>query len=258
MERAVDYELGSFCDSRDPARNPFILFYNLSQKEYQQHFESDSDSGIAELLRKTDYLERIETLIVEMPSNPRAQASCLIGQLLYLKLRQMHVNTRREFRSQGSAAVTAPGRRKQPDASYSPAGGDFPDRDGWPTVIAEIGLSETRRMVEENVKWWLTASGGRVRTAIAIDIEMRGTYQLTVSKWEMPSGTGAPMRTSSTTLFREQDGHIKIEGDKELVIQFQHLFLRDPAPGQGDIVFTQDDLEELADCTWTAFGSKVR
>ena len=252
----MDYETSCFCDSRDPARNPFILFYNLPRQEFQLRFESDSDSNIAKL-KKLDYLERVETLIVEMLSSPHEQAGSLFDQLLFHKLTQMHVNTRRDLRTQRDANVKASDRNKQPGASYSPAATDFPGRDDWPTVVVEVGLSESRQKVEESVKWWLTASEGRVRTAIAIDIAMRQAQRLVVDKWEMPSDIATPVRSSSVTLFREQDGNIGMQGDAELVIQFQRLFLRNPAPGQGDIVFTRDDLEELADCTWTAFGSRV-
>lgn len=89
---------------------------------------------------------------------------------------------------------------------------------------------------------------------------MRGVLQLIVDKWEMPTGTGTgtgvPVKVSSVTIVRQQDGDIKVDGE-ELIIGFQQLFLRHPAPGQGDIVFAHDNLEELADCVWTASGQRL-
>lgn len=77
------------------------------------------------------------------------------------------------------------------------------DRHGWPTVVVEVGLSESCRKLEEDVKWWLTESEGRVQTAVAVSIETRGVPQLTVERWEMPTGTdtgtGVPVKASSVT-----------------------------------------------------------
>lgn len=67
----------------------------------------------------------------------------------------------------------------------------------------EVGLSESCRKLEEDVKWWLTESEGRVQTAVAVSIETRGVPQLTVERWEMPTGTdtgtGVPVKASSVT-----------------------------------------------------------
>lgn len=58
------------------------------------------------------------------------------------------------------------------------------------------------------------------------------------------------MVTHSVQMQQEDSRHIDVSDGRPLVIGFKELFARPAQDGEGDVVFSRDELEEFAVRTW--------
>jgi hypothetical protein len=70
---------------------------------------------------------------------------------------------------------------KEGDTSFKPRS-LRPQQNGWPTIVIEAGLSESRNRLRTDAAWWLTNSHGEVNIIILIVI-MKSTQFLRLEKW---------------------------------------------------------------------------
>lgn len=87
---------------------------------------------------------------------------------------------------------------KQPDQCFwPPSRKPRPgQRFGWPTLIIEVGVSESLRRLREDAYWWFNNSLGDVRIVLLICISRR-QRKVIVEKWHLaPPGTPNPMTRS--------------------------------------------------------------
>ncbi|WEW58705.1 hypothetical protein PRK78_004173 [Emydomyces testavorans] len=117
---------------------------------------------------------------------------------------------RRCIISIGRTTASGRTRAKQPDSSYRPRKLPLNRTDNWPSVTIETGVSESR--LDSDCQWWLHESAGEVIISRA-----QGTTRV----------DGAP-----------------------LIITFENLFLRAKSGDEGDIIFTTEDLQGLAEKVW--------
>jgi hypothetical protein len=167
------------------------------------------------------------------------------------------------WKSNGTATYRSGGNEGESDAS----GGPIPDRQkprDWPTLVVETGASESLAQLRGDMRWWFDASDHQVKIVLLAKFDhSRSLIQL--EKWEEePQGArpGALTTRSASTPTPALQQEITITRNATsppsynvargaLVLSFKLLFLRDPGPGEGDIVFTIPDLEHYAEGVWT-------
>ncbi|KAK0707570.1 hypothetical protein B0H67DRAFT_602868 [Lasiosphaeris hirsuta] len=165
----------------------------------------------------------------------------------------------------GSATLSAQdyvGRRgKEGDSS----GGPKPERAGksaWPTLIIEAGVSQTLVQLRIGMRRWFSMSNHEVKIVLLTKFD--GTTTL-LGKWEeeIPVRPGAtttrhslqhqePMLQQTITITRDTttDPISYYVTSGALVLSFRLLFLRDPGPGERDLTFGVQELEEYAEDVW--------
>lgn len=125
----------------------------------------------------------------------------------------------------------------------------------WPTVALEVACSETSAKLKRDMTWWINKSKGDVRLGISIDIK-RPNDNFYIIAWEQGAQPTVqnpwpePRQTQTIRINRGQNGQPATLNGNNLVIPFRHLMLRDPGPGEHDLVFTREELLDLAEATW--------
>lgn len=112
----------------------------------------------------------IDLLIVKvMPSVAHHTACGLLSEDFRFKLQAMGV-PRGEFVPIGSARYQGSRSFREPNAGYKPlpARGLVSD---WPTIVFEVGLSESLSQLRTDAEWWLVNSGGQVMIALTISLK---------------------------------------------------------------------------------------
>ncbi|KAK3346007.1 hypothetical protein B0T25DRAFT_462085 [Lasiosphaeria hispida] len=181
-----------------------------------------------------------------------------VGQVRDMGLKKSWINI-------GSSTLSAQGyagrRGKEGDSS----GGPKPERAGksaWPTLVIEAGVSQTLAQLRIGMQRWFSMSNHEVKIVLLAKFD--GTTVL-LEKWEEE----IPVRPGATTTRRSLQHQepvlrqtITITQDTTtdpisyhatsgaLVLSFRLLFLRDPGPGEGDLAFSVQELEEYAEDVW--------
>jgi hypothetical protein len=156
---------------------------------------------------------------------------------------------------------------KEPDSCWIPVVARLNELD-WPTLILEVGASETLHHHRKDAHWWLANSQGAVKIVLLINIDKR-LRTLRIEKWE----NRPPPADRPTTRQSNEHVPIKIQAidinangavtgtpaatTPPLVLQFQDLLLRPPVPPEQDLIYTAQDLQELATPIWTLIPEQM-
>ena len=221
------------------------------------------DSSRSSLVRhvKTSFYKDIDLLIVKvMPSVVHKTAYCLLSEDFRFKLQAMEV-PRRDLVPIGSARYQGSRSDKEPDAGYKPMPGRGSGSD-WPTIVFEVGLSESLSQLRTDAAWWLINSGGQVMIALIISLKPAPSV-IHIEKWELDFAQRPITRAVANNA--QQPPHVPIcvqaididhntVTGAPLVLEFQKIFLRAPIPPELDVVFTAQDLTDWANLLWTSTG----
>jgi hypothetical protein len=138
-------------------------------------------------------------------------------------------------------------------------------RSPWPTLLVEAGETESLARLRNYMIWWFSASDHDVKIVLLAKLD-HTRRTITLEKWEEEPGStrpGATTTRAAAALHPVLRQSITITQDtttdptsyhvtSELVLGFSLLFLRDPGPGEGDVVLSIQDLEWYAECVWKA------
>jgi hypothetical protein len=150
------------------------------------------------------------------------------------------------------------------------AGGPKPDRVGcgkWPTLVIEAGHSESIPQLRADMRWWFSTLNNDVKIVILAKFN-HGQRSILLEKWEEEEraareGAAAtrwsaaiePVLQQAITITYDNTGDpgntasYTVNGGP-LVLEFRLLFLRDPVPGEGDIVLSIPELQSYAVDVW--------
>ena len=183
-------------------------------------------------------------IIVNMPSREHEKAIHYFGQLLEESLNEMRPKLSLKLEASGAADVQGTTRCKAPDASYLPRSLPANRSAKWPSLVLEVGYSESASKLRNDASWWLAESQGDVR--VVMTLKVLRNYRMHFEMWQFRDGAARPrpIMTQEATVTKSASGYSASAG---MVIRFEDLFLRAPAGnGERDIVFDHDDLEGLA------------
>ncbi|PWW75884.1 hypothetical protein C7212DRAFT_344659 [Tuber magnatum] len=112
------------------------------------------------------------------------------------------------------------------------------------------------REIAVDSRWWLENSGGEVKIVILISVS-EAEKRIHLEKWEMESFPNQGAKSASPnapTAAPAKTQEVDIVGDVvtggPLHLAFEKLMLREPRPGEGDIVFDTKELEQYAAFVW--------
>lgn len=158
-------------------------------------------------------------------------------------------------------------------------GGPLPERtsaDSWPTLVVEVGVSQTLRDLQTTIRWWFYASNHEVKIVLLVKI-YRQQQQIVLEKWTegvsstprqgatttRSAATIAPLRRQEITIDMLPAASAATPGDPiradpasyvasdALRLEFELLFLRRPNTGEHDVVLTEEMFRVLAAQIWS-------
>ncbi|PWW77597.1 hypothetical protein C7212DRAFT_179794 [Tuber magnatum] len=201
------------------------------------------------------YLNDAETLIVKMTPGPaHIVATSELAKYLIEKLAAMGLH--RALHDMRAAAYQGVRSKKEADTALKPST-SRPRRTGWPTVVFECGILESQRRLRADARWWLENSARAVNTVLLISVSEPGR-NIHLEQWGIRStpnpyitkGRPHPLSATPTKI-----NDIDMDGDTvtgpPLRLAFDEDFLRPPASGEGDIVFTVQDLRDYSNDVWS-------
>lgn len=220
---------------------------------------------------RLDFYFPLNKLVLKMPKRPHEVAAEEFGGMVMHLSRS--IGFKRSISFSGALRVSGDRRQKEPDRSWGPsyrAGSIYRE---WPTVVLEVGDSETRGKLEQDIAWWL--SNGEVKQAFIIDIK-KGSGNIYMSAWApnpnvhsrpatgrsgrvsyAPSNQQSPQLLQRVKIIPRRNGQpARVEGEK-LRMHFESLLLRAPNAGEGDIIFDHEALLEIAEKIWDILGCSL-
>ncbi|KAF7173838.1 hypothetical protein CNMCM5623_006051 [Aspergillus felis] len=146
---------------------------------------------------------------------------------------------------------------KQPDGCLFPKARIQRDREAWPTLVIEAGVTASLPRLREEARWWLRNSQGEVRVVLVLGIH-RQRRTLIIEKWEQQERSLTHQRQlprqpeASPQAYAAQTIEISSESvsGTPLVLHFEELLERPRQGREADIVVGEEQLRVCMRWVW--------
>jgi len=226
--------------------NQYLIVRDVDE-DIMKHIEDRGYKGV-----RYEWHGDLEILIVKVPTEAHEIAAAQFGDEISFNAMSMGLPlAERLLVGIATFRAVAGTPRKQPDWSMKPRNvranpGDFP------TIVIEVGFSETLRRLRNDARLWFSMSGNNVQIVILIAVRA-ARDQIIFEKWALgpiPANRRTTRLTpaQSITITRTPPNNtLAITGGAApLTLEFRRLFLRLPVGQEGDIVYTQAVLFDIA------------
>ncbi|KAK0614066.1 hypothetical protein B0T14DRAFT_539685 [Immersiella caudata] len=238
-------------DTIDHTRGDSLTVTNVSLINFTKIERAREKQG--RKFRFCDYDSNSQILIITLPTDLHKE---LHGRLYDEFIGQRGIR---------SATRLAQGHSGQSSKEGDSAGGPKPQQaanGAWPTLVIEAGFSQSLGKLRLAMWRWFSLSNYEVK--IVLLAKFNSTIIL-LEKWEeeaqvRPGATTTrhslqhltPVLRQSITITQNTTTDLTSYNvtSSALVLSFRLLFLRDPGPGEGDFVFSVQELEEYARDVW--------
>lgn len=206
------------------------------------------------------YHEDIRKLILKLPSRPHYLAITRMNKLI--ERHRSAIGLDEQLDSILSSSVSDPPYKKEPDGSWIPASLPAGRTDKWPSMILEVGYSESLKRLRVDAAWWLCRSKGEVKIAIIMSINTQKPH-IIIEQFKPDLNTAAlrdgphirnyprviPKCVQNLEIMAST-GNVAVTG-APLVLRFSDIFLRQPQTQQEtDLLISQQDLTAMAVKIW--------
>lgn len=220
----------------------YLLITNLSDN-LRDYLLEKNIGGVRLTLDDQNILLRI------MPS---VQHGCIIGRCTIFLSQAMDIAglSFESDRWEMTGAATKQGGfcAKEPDVSMVPKPHPLSTIVGaWPSLVVEIGLSESQSHFYKDVKWWLHNSNHNTRLVLLLKIH-RQPFWVDVELWseglEIDPQPESPVLKQSIRV--KEDVITSLEGSSLDIHLDYEMIMREARPsGQEDIIITQQMLRRI-------------
>ncbi|KAI5796230.1 hypothetical protein DFH27DRAFT_109369 [Peziza echinospora] len=194
------------------------------------------------------YEEEINSLIVRLM--PSLGHDVLCGQFfleLVNRIISLPGHSPQSIYVLNSARFIVPGvRSKEGDGALRPSSrlGD-----SFPSLVLEVGYSESLSALRIDAQWWLLNSGGQTKLVLILRLK-RDPFSLRIEKWEMTytgrlTRQGRTSVPGSTQIFDIDHDGVVTPSRTPLTIPYLSIFDTPHVAGQ-DVVFTTSELSAFA------------
>ncbi|OBT42851.1 hypothetical protein VE00_07556 [Pseudogymnoascus sp. WSF 3629] len=244
----ITQQIHRLCDGT--SRSQYLHFHSLPPSRFTTLSlgRYDGRHSLPKCVRLT-YDAGKEEMVVKVMGTPRLESSHRLFEWgIFFKVRDMRMDWE-ELVPTGATTSGEGGVEREPDSSYKPRGRG---RDGWPTMVTLVGFGETVEGLRWDAGWWVGDYEGEVRIAVIIILHL-DERKIVLETWE-PSRdeTKRVTRAAARRVSRTQEVCISKDGVEgaPLVLGFERVFGGAKGVGEGDIVFTAQELGMWADIVW--------
>ena len=236
-------------------RNQYLIVRDVN-KDIMKHIEDREYKGV-----RYEWHGDLELLIVKVPTKIHETAAAGFGFRIVFTAEVMGL-PRIERQLTGAGKCTAPGGTpsKEPDWSMTNANVRGLTPDDFPSIVIEVGFSESLQKLRNDARLWFSMSNNDVQIVILIAVRRRHN-QIIFEKWTVgPIAAGRRTTRHTPTQLPQAEQAITItrtpippytcsimSGTAPLTLEFNRLFLRPPVGGEHDIVYTAVDLVDIAE-----------
>jgi len=199
----------------------------------------------------------IDTFIIKVPTPAHEAVTDTFSFDFMHRINLMGLSELDDLKGMRTTTYQGTSTKKEPDACWRPLAAR-PNGTDWPTLVFEVGVSETLRKLRNDARWWLANSQGRVKIVLLIKVN-RAARTIHVEKWEC-----RPVTLTTTTRSNRPPAQVPaqiqtIDGvvtgsppatTPPLVLHFQDLLLRQPVPPEQNVIYTAQNLQRLANGIW--------
>ncbi|KAJ5371649.1 hypothetical protein N7517_003655 [Penicillium concentricum] len=189
------------------------------------------------------YDPAVNQLLIRMPSGPHEVAVTAFDGLF----RRWNGDGDDNYPliSTASRTVRGPlGKSKSPDYSWTPMHSNRDTK--WPSIVVECIWSEPRAKAANDMRFWLTESGGKVKLALTITVHNRG--RILIEQWEMKGRRATPVQRIDIVR-KPVATRKKVEGHMHLA--FEDINDRPKRKkSDKDFILTAKDMETIAKQVW--------
>ena len=232
--------------------NQYLVLQPVTEEDLAEI--EDQHHNLGRGLRLTHCAD-IDTLIIKVPTPEHERVAGIFAEEVTTWRVRMGL-TRQDFGSFRSTKFRGTSTSKEADECFRP--GARPHRLDSPTLVFEVGVSESLPKLRNDARWWLSNSQGLVRIVLIFHVN-RGSRAILIEKWECTPAARtyairsnrppAQIPTQMHTITIDSNG-ITATPALPLVLHFQNLLLRQPTPPEQDLIFTAQDLQNLANDIW--------
>jgi len=242
FSKAIDKLKDEFRSGNSSARQ-YLVFISVTQEQLEKihHLRETRLKGLG-----TMYLKNEEVLIVKIiPSCIQEMIHLGFGSMLYLKTSEMGLKWGLD--PMGRTTFEGILGQKEADSTFEPSVRQTASH--WPTVVFECGLAESIERLRVDCRWWLENST-EVNIVLLFSFS-RADKGIHIEQWEMLTvpnsqytGSHADPLTKDVTKTYEIDIVAGVASGGPLTLDFQKVFLRPPVLGEGDIIFSVEELRK--------------
>ena len=236
----------------------YLVFQSVTEDDFAKIDEKRYTINRA--LRFT-YCADINTLIVKVPTREHERVTRAFTHDFARRIEHMGLTDLDDLCDMGATTYQGRSTKKEADSCWRPVA-TRPNPLDWPTLVFEVGVSETLRKLRNDAQWWLANSQGRVKIVLLFKID-RVARTIHIEKWECIPVTPTyalrsnrpPVQVPTQIQTVDIDANGVVTGSPPpatppLVLHFQNILLRQPVPPEQDVIYTAQNLQRLAIGIW--------
>lgn len=230
----------------EPYASQFILFTEIRPQAFAYDFERPERDIICNIV--DSYYPLQGALVAKTKTGAHEVANATSNNRLIRKLIFMD-SADKGLEGICSKTISSTSGRKEADLAYRPLELPQGRSKEWPTFTLQSGYSNSEDVLENNAKWWISASGRNVKVTVTIDIheihEQRKEVNIRTYRLQNDGTIGEQL-----VIVSEDQGGSAHVNSAPLVIPFHDLFLRDPTGNETDNEFDNGDMRHLGKAIW--------
>jgi hypothetical protein len=237
--KCFEFELERYNRHGQPADYSYIIFDNVDELSFQECFESEGS-----LLSHSFVTYNFTSLatVVILPTTMHEVAHRSFGEIFAAWSRGQESR----LVPIGRATVESSTRRKCPASSWKSSIKVLGRDSKWPTIIIEVGWSESEAKLKEDILFWLRESNHQVKVALTINVTKEG--RIVIEQWELDPITGGISAIQAIKVSRQRlTGPDQYHISGSLDIQFEDCFLRAKRGSETDFHLSNDYMKEIAE-----------
>jgi len=247
--RAIQSQANKLCSGK--ASQQYAVFAPMTQHQFAtiDRIRRPRLKG-----HRFHYFNHEETLIVKlMAGQVQEMTSKGLGGRLNNKIGEMGLFE--DICLMGSTTFKGNRSQKEADCAWKPWK-SRPLGNDWPTLVIDCGVSQSRDRLVADAHWWFENSGGQGTIVLLISYS-ESKKEIRLQQWELVTipdphatpGQPRPTRTAPA-IIREIDLVAGIPNKASLTLNFESIFLRPPAKGEGDFTFSRKELQRFSTNVW--------
>jgi len=237
--------------------NQYLIVRDVNE-DIMKHIEDRGYKGV-----RYEWHGDLDVLIVKVPTKAHENAAAQFGDEISFTARAMGLPLiERKLFGAATFQAAAGTPRKQGDWSMMPR--NFrPNPGDFPTIVIEVGFSETLQKLRNDARLWFSMSGNDVKIVILIAVRA-ASNRIIIEKWTLGpvpahrrrmrhTPAQIPHAEQSITITRTPANNTLAitDGTAPLTLEFRRLFLRDPVGHEHDVVYTQAALFTIAQANFS-------